>query len=87
MKSMRFKHKPRRIKLGIIVSIVLPLFYIVPLIITKDPDFIVFALGPFGFIVWIVQWITFLIAGWILAIIATILLFAVVGYFSGALIG
>jgi hypothetical protein len=84
---MSFQEKSRRAKLGIIGSIILPLLYIIPLIISGNPDFIVFALGPFGFIVWIVQWISFFIGGWILAIITTILFFALVGYLLGRLIG
>lgn len=84
---MSFQQKPRRVKLGIIGSVILPLLYIIPLIISRDPDFIIFALGPLGFFVYIVQWISFLIGGWILAVIATILFFALVGYLLGRLIG
>ena len=84
---MSFQEKSRQAKLGIIGSIILPLLYIIPLIISRNPDFIVFALGPFGFIVWIVQWVAFLIGGWILAVIATILFLALVGYLLGRLIG
>ena len=84
---MSFREKSRKAKFGIIGSIVLPLFYVIPLIISKDPDFIIFALGPLGFIVWIVQWITFLVDGWVLAILATILFFALIGYLLGRMVG
>ena len=85
---MSFQGNPRKVKMGIIGSIVLPLLYIVPLVImSKNPDYILFILGPLGFIVWIVQWISFLIGGWLLAIISTILLFALAGYLLGHLIG
>ena len=83
---MSFQEKTRQAKFGIIGSIILPLLYIIPLIISRDPDFIVFALGPLGFIVWIVQWVAFIIGGWILAVIATILFFALLGYLLGRLI-
>ena len=82
---MSFREKSRRAKFGIVGSVIFPLLYIIPLIVTKDTDFIVFALGPLGFFVWIVQWITFLIGGWILAVVATILFFALVGYLLGRL--
>ena len=84
---MSFQEKSRKTKLGIIGSIVLPLFYIVPLIISKDPDFIIFVLGPLGFLVWIVQRITFLIGGLVLAILATILFFVLIGYLLGRMMG
>lgn len=84
---MSFQKKLRAAKFGIIGSIVLPLLYIIPLILSRDSDFIIFALGPLGFIVWIVQWVAFLIGGWILAVIATALFFALVGYLLGRLIG
>lgn len=86
MKNVNFQIKSRRRKFGIIGSIILPLLYIIPLIVSGDPDFIVFTLGPFGFIVWIVQWITFIIGGWVLAVISTILFFALAGYLLGQLI-
>ena len=72
---------------SVIGAIIAPLLYIVPLLILQDPDFIVFVLGPLGFIVWLVQWITFLIGGWILAIIATILFLSLVGFLLGKLVG
>ena len=84
---MNFKEKSPKSKGGIIGAIILPLLYIIPLLITQDPDFIIFALGPFGIIIWIVQWISFLIGGWILAIISTILFFIVIGFLLGMLVG
>ncbi|MBS3081077.1 hypothetical protein J4221_06405 [Candidatus Pacearchaeota archaeon] len=84
---MGFKDKSITIKGGIIGAIILPLLYIILLLITQDPDFIIFTLGPFGIIVWLVQWISFLIGGWILAIIATILFFILIGFPLGLLIG
>lgn len=84
---MKFRDKPLGVRSGIIGSIVLPTIYILSLLVTQDPDFIVFALGPLGFVFWIVQWIMFLIGGWIPAIIATILFLTLIGYVSGRLLG
>jgi len=84
---MGFKDRSITIKGGIIGAIILPILYIIPLISTQDPDFIIFAFGPFGAIIWFVQWLSFLIGGWILAIIVTILFFILIGFFLGLLIG
>ncbi|MCK4553327.1 hypothetical protein KAT80_03925 [Candidatus Pacearchaeota archaeon] len=84
---MSFKDKSVKIKGGIVGAIILPLLYIIPLLITRKPDFIIFILEPFGIIVWLVQWISFLIGGWILAITCTIIFFIVIGFLLGILIG
>ncbi len=83
---MKFRNKPRSIRWGLIGSVVFPFFYIIPLAISGDFDFIIFILGPFSIPIWIVQWVAFLIGGWILAAIATILLFSLVGYLLGRLV-
>ena len=79
---MQSKNKTVRI----IGSTVLPLGYIVSLLIMRDPDFIIFVLGPFGFPIWLVQWVAFLFGGWILAVIATVLFLSLIGYLLGRLI-
>lgn len=84
---MSFREKSIGVKLGSIGLVIFPLVYIVLLIVNGDPDFIIFTPGPFGFIFWIVQWVTFLIGGWIAAVIATILLLALIGYLVGRLAG
>ena len=71
---------------GIIGAIILPLFYIILLIITNDPDSLVNKLGLIGLPLWIVQWIAFLLGGWTLAIIASVLFLAGFGYIFGLLI-
>ena len=84
---MSFQEKSRRVKFGIIGSVVLPLLYIISLIIYKDLDFIIFTLGPLGSIVWAIQWVGYFMGGWVLAVIASILFFALAGYLLGCLIG
>lgn len=85
---MSFKEKSITINVGIIGAIILPLFYVIPLLITGDPDFILFAnIGLFRVIFWLVQWISFMIRGWILSIINTVLLFIILGYLAELLFG
>ena len=84
---MNFKKKSLKVKGGIIGAVVLPLMYIIPLLITHDPDFIIFILGPFSIPIWIIQWISFLIGGWILAILTTILFFSIIGFLLGMFVG
>ena len=70
----------------IIFSLVLPIAYVMFLYIFKEPDLIIFKLGIFGFPIYIVQWIGFLIGGWILATLFTIILFISVGCLIGTLV-
>lgn len=84
---MNLSKRPIGVKLGIAGLVILPVLYIVILIITKNPDIIISIFGPFGFVFWFVQWVAFLLGGWILAIIATILFLALVGYLLGRLLG
>ena len=84
---MDFKNKTIKAKGGIIGAIALPLIYIILLFITNDPDFIIFILGPFSIIIWLIQWISWLFGGWILAIILTILSLSLTGLALGILIG
>jgi len=91
MKIIRLKNKSIKIKGVIIGALILPLLYIIDLLITQDPDHIIFVLNPilgsFGIILWIVQWIPFLLGGWILAIISTIIFFCIIGFLIGLMIG
>lgn len=72
-------------------ALLLPSMYLVDLILSRRPDHIIFVLDsifpPFSFILWIVQWVPFLIGGWFLAILSTILFFCIAGYLIGLLIG
>ncbi len=71
------------LKVSTIGSIILPLVYVVSLIVFRDPDFLIFILGPLGFVVWIVQHVGFLIGSWPGAVIATMVFLALVGYLFG----
>ncbi len=73
-------------KFATISGTIFSLLYIIPLLITKDPDFIVFTLGPFGIFIWIVQWIAFVFGGWISAIISTTLYLFLLGYVLGKIL-
>jgi len=80
------KTRSRRIQFKIVGAVLLPVVYSVTLIILRDPDFLVFALGPFGFLAWLMQWIPFLLGGWPLAIIVMIVSCALIGYFFGRIV-
>ncbi|MFH1916869.1 MAG: hypothetical protein ABIJ21_06435 [Nanoarchaeota archaeon] len=82
---MSWKNIPFWLRGGIIGSAILALAYIIPLFFLP-PDFIVF-FRPYGMLFWLIQWISFLIGGWILAIIMTILFLVVIGFILGALVG
>ena len=74
-------------RLGVLGAIILPTIYLLSLLLTHDPDNVVFIPGPVGFTFWIIQWIAFLVGGWILAIIVTILTLSFIGYLLGFLLG
>jgi hypothetical protein len=79
--DMTWHKKSLLIKWGIIGSIIFSLAYFVPMVILQDPDFILNYLGPFGIIIWLVQWVGFLLGGWVLAIIFTASFLGIVGFF------
>ena len=87
MRDVSFQGKPQRITWGIIGSLILPLVYLVALVRSRDPKFIVSTLGPPGVIVGAVQRVAFRIGGSVLAVIAAALLFSFVGCIVGALAG
>lgn len=84
---MKFKDKPLKSKCRIIGAIILPLIYIIFLLITRDLDFTAFLPFPFGIIVTLIQWVSFLFGGWSLAIIATIIYYSLIGFLLGMLVG
>lgn len=82
----KFRSASKPVRWGMIGAMILPLFYIVPMVISHYPDFVINVLGPFGIIIWLIQWISFIIGGWAFAIASTIIFFILSGYVFGFLI-
>lgn len=87
MNLKNWKNLPYWLRGGLFGSSIFAILYAILLLIFRDPDILIFILGPFGIIIWLVQWIPFLIGGWILAIFITFIFFIIAGFLLGILIG
>ena len=80
---MPSKLKSNSTKTARILTVVLPLLYIIQVLITRDPDRIIFVSGPFSSLIFFIQWTSFIFGDWPLAVLSTALFLGLLGFILG----
>ncbi len=78
--------KPKITKGELFGAIILPLLYLIPFLFTHNLNSILRLLGPFSIILWVIQWVLFLIGGQIFSLIGTVFFLSFVGFLLGRLV-